>query len=237
MKAVARPSWLLIFVMAAITAALAWQARGRLLAATRERMARQYGQQIAALPDRQAARLVSQLAQDDDQWLEVVVAASADGRTAIAAAAESELRNRVLLWAELPSAESSPLVASLASLLAQQAGDLPAERRHLAHSLAQRLITWPVDGSRVDMARFIADCQTVLLLLPVEPTEIRVATAEPPAAAGVSPTAPPIDPPVTLPPVPSAPSVKPTTLPRSNESMSREPGRFVAPKAMRISDY
>jgi hypothetical protein len=102
---------------------------------------------------------------------------------------------------------------------------MPPERRDLAHSLAQRLILWPIDGRRVDTASFIADCQLVLLLPQAEQTEIRVAAAPEPRPA--EPAAPPV---LELQQTLIAPE------PQESEQPSGEPRPFTASPALRISD-
>src|SRR5436190_7566689 len=180
MKSIARPNWLSILVMAAIAVAIGWLVRERLLLTTHERLTHKYRQEIVALAERQAAGLVARLAQDDDQWLDVIVTATSDDRLLVAQTAETELLGLVAHWAALPAESGSRQAAILAHVLAQQAPNLPADRRHPARSLAQRLIVWPVDGRIVNTGKFIADCQAVLLLPEVEPSEIRVAATDPP---------------------------------------------------------
>src|SRR5438105_2605568 len=131
MKSTVRPSWLLIFVTAAITGVLASLVRDRLLTQTKARLTEKYSQQIASLSDQQAARLIARLAQGNDQWLDVIVAATADDRPAVAQTAETELLDLIAQWTKMPAAESSPHAACLAHLLAQQAPNIPAEQRHL----------------------------------------------------------------------------------------------------------
>jgi hypothetical protein len=175
MKSLSR--WLLVLAMAVFVGAGAWLASALLEAGVHSRLTHKLQQRVASLPDQQAIRLVRHLALEDGQWLDVLVAASADDRPAVAAAAERALRELVDRWAELAPEESSPRAAELASLLAEQAPPLPTERRQLAHSLAERLIDWPVDAQRVDVAKLIADCHSVLLLPWGELIDIRLAAA------------------------------------------------------------
>jgi len=230
MKSVSRSNWLSIWLVAALTAALGWFARERLLLSTHDRLTQTYLHEIDVLSDRNAADLVARLAQDDAQWLDVLVPATADDRPIVAQAAESALLDLVTHWSVLPAEASSRQAATLAHLLAQQAQNLSADRCHPHRSLAQRLILWPVDGRIVDAAKFISDCQSVLLLPEVEPQEIRVASAAPQK---------PVEEPVATPPPPSPPDAGPAVAPASPEvtvTLPNEPARFTAPAAIRISD-
>jgi hypothetical protein len=228
--------------MAAIAVAIGWLVRERLLLTTHERLTHKYRQEIVVLAERQAARLVARLAQDDDQWLDVIVTATSDDRLLVAQTAETELLGLVAHWAELPAESGSRQAAILAHVLAQQAPNLPADRRHPARSLAQRLIVWPVDGRIVDTGKFIADCQAVLLLPEVEPSEIRVAATDPPrpiespaaelTLAESSPAPPPA---IPAPPQATGTTVEPP-VPDVSVPLPNEPARFTAPRAIRISD-
>src|SRR5207249_4101605 len=142
-----------ILVLATITFAGIRLTATRLLPGTRERLIERYCSEIRALPEEQAARFVSRLAEKDAQWTEVIVAATADDRPLVASAAESELRSLVLRWAALPPAGSSPRAATLSRALAEMAAKLPPDRRSFARSIAQQLIVWPIDGQVVDAAQ------------------------------------------------------------------------------------
>ena len=166
--------WLLALAMAGLVTASIVSTRAWLSVDVHERLELRYRSRLGSLSESQASLLVRRMGQHGEQWLDLLVAASADERRAVAAAAELELRELVDRWAELPE-ENSPHVADLARLLATQVTELPPERRHLAHSLARRLLDWPVDIQLVNAAKLIADCQTVLLLPRVEPVQIRVA--------------------------------------------------------------
>jgi hypothetical protein len=237
MKPTGAKSWLLVLAMAGVVASTAWLARGWMLAATHQRLEQQYQQRIATLPEGQAARLVRELARRDRAWIGVILAASADDRDAVAAAAESELRDLVERWSALPAAESSSHVAELASLLAGHAPRLPAERRHLAQALAERLIVWPIDGRQVDVARLIAECQAVLLLPRTEPADIRVATtAVSPPIDAASPVAQPLSLPTSRAAASPDEVIAPVVAPTMIYSPDSEPRRLIAPQGIRISD-
>jgi hypothetical protein len=247
-----RGRWLLMLAMAALVVWGASLARTWTFGAVRTRLSHRYQQQIASLPEPQAVRLVRRLGEDDSQWLDVLFAASGDERPAVAAAAERHLRELVDRWAEMPPGESSPIVASLAGVLAQQAPQLSAERRRLAHALAQRLIEWPLDARRVDVAQLIADCESVLLLPRAEPLErgrdslVENHLPEPTTPLGQSlptPLPSPAEPPevrVAATPSPPGPQPQPApppaSLPDANREVSVEPRPFSATGPMRISD-
>jgi hypothetical protein len=210
-----------------------------LLPGTRERLIERYCSDVRTLPEERAARLVSRLAEKDGQWSEVIVAATADDRPLVASAAESELRSLVVRWATLPAAESSPRVAALSRALNETAASLPPDRRSFARSLAHQLIVWPVDGSVIDVAQFIADCEAILLLPVVEPVEIRVASTPPPVRP--EPTAPqegPVLPPTELPPEQPPPVLISETIPPPAPAPKSpsEPERFVPDRSLRITD-
>jgi hypothetical protein len=249
MQSLPRVRWLLVLATVAVIGVAFSLARAWLLADVRDRLTQKYQQRIASLSERQAALLVRHLAKSDGDWLDVLVAASADDRPIVAAAAETELRELVNRWAQRPE-ESSTDVADLARLLAQQAQELPPQRRHLAHSLAQRLLDWPVDGQLVDAAQLIADCQAVLLLPRVEPAEIRLAAAPPPPANAqrgresmaetnsLTPQPPPgqrLPTPSEPPPGDVVPTPPATPSPEA-QRMPQQPQPFKAISPIRISD-
>ncbi len=221
-----RTRWLLVAALAALTVTGAWLFRHALLGSTRQRLVESYQDRLASLPERDAARLIQRLAQNDDQWLEVLVCASADDRPLVSTTAERELQDLIDQWSSLPPQESASRVAMLASLLAEHAVSVPPERRQLAHSLAQRLILWPVDGRRVDAAIFIADCQSVLLLPLAEQAEIRIAAVPEihPAQPAVTPPAPELQQP------PLAPVSPPI------QTSSAEPRPFMPSPSLRVSE-
>jgi hypothetical protein len=226
MKSENRVRWLLIAALASLTVVGAWRVRHRLLDATQQRLVRSYQQRLISLPEREATSLIQRLAQSDDQFLEILVWASADDRPFVSMTAQRELQDLVDQWSSLQPHESSNRAAMLARQLAVHAASMPPERRDLAHSLAQRLILWPVDGRQVDTARFIADCQSVLLLPQSEQTEIRVAAV---------PEARPVD---TAAPGP-APELQQPLLapdPQTREPSPAEPRPFTASPGLRISD-
>lgn len=235
-----RPWWLLVIVLAAVIATAGWFGRQQLATWTRARTAQQYQQQIADLPERQAARLIEQLAAGDREWLDLVVAAWSDSRPPVAAAAVSAVQSLVERWSQLPAAEASPRVEQLARLLAQHAPRMDAVQRDSAAVIAQRLLVWPVDGRQMNAARFIADCEALVRLPPSEPEELRLAAAPPlppipevtlPAAEPLPAVTPPA---ITMPPanVNSAPA----PLADANRERPQEPRRPPSPKAIRISD-
>jgi hypothetical protein len=226
MKPGFRARWLLVASFAALSVAGAWLVREKLLDATRERLVRSYQHRLTSLPELEAASLIQRLAQIDDQFLEIIVWASTDERTLVSATAQRELQDLVDQWSSLPPHESSVRAAMLARLLAVYAPALPAERRDLAHSLAERLILWPIDGRRVNTAGFIEDCQSVLLLPRTEETEIRIA-----AIPDVRPTEP-----AAAPLAPESPRPLVTPEPQTIEPSSGEPRPFTASPALRISD-
>lgn len=240
-------AWLVVLITAAAVSLGFWPARAWLERGVRTRLADSSRQQIVMLPERAAARFVQQLAGGDSPLVDVLVAASADERPAVAAAAATALRELVERWSARPPEEYSLGVAQLAHTLAEQARTLPADRRLLAHSLMQRLIEWPIDGRIVDSAQFIDDCQAVLLLTRAEPAETRVAAIAPPpsivsdASREPSATSAPGEPPTPdNPPAPTisgpeqqAPIMQPASPPQPGRP---EPGPFKPAGAVRISD-
>jgi len=226
MKSENRVRWLLIAALASLTVVGAWRIRHRLLDSTQQRLVRSYQQRLISLPEREAASLIQRLAQSDDQFLEILVWASADDRPLVSTTAQRELQDLVDQWSNLPSQDSSNRAVRLARLLAVHAASMPPERRDLAHSLAQRLILWPVDGGHEDTARFIADCRSVLLLPQAEQSEIRVAAVPEPRPAE----------PVAAPPVLELQQPLIAPAPQESEQTSGEPRPFTASPALRITD-
>jgi len=240
-----RIRWLRMLALAAMVPLAGWLARPWLRTTTVEQLERQYQAQIVALSPYDAAQLVHQLAEEDSLWLNVLVAASSDARPKVATAAQVELREMIDRWATLLPEESSFRVSQLAEALAQNAASQPPGQRQFIHSLAHRLLDWPIEGQEIDAAKFIANCEAVLLLPVAEDSDIRVA-----AAVVVSAPPPPAEPPPALPaavvpvmPPPPPPQIpapivaqEPVPLPQANHETPVEPKQFLPPKAMRISD-
>jgi hypothetical protein len=206
MRVLASGRWLLATVLAIGTA---WFSRGKVDAWTRDRLACERRHQIASLPERGAAEYVTRLGADDDRSLATIVEALGDQRSAVAASAEAALWRLIDGWSQQPTEDNSTRVALLASLLSKRCANLPAERRDFSIALAQRLIAWPVDGDKVDMARLIADCEVVLRLPMAAPSELRVARA---------------------------PRVVAPLAPAQRDETPPEPQRFKAPVGVRIGD-
>jgi hypothetical protein len=149
----------------------------------------------------------------------------------------------------LRSDESGPRACALAGLLAESAERIPDDRRPLLHDLAQRLLTWPVDGRSVDSQNLIADCERLLRLpvpaiaearvaavLPDEEADIQLDIEPHPAAAPPAATMPelPVSPPQGVPRI--VHPERPAALPDASREKPSEPRQFIAPKAIRISD-
>ena len=149
-------NWATVLALGALVASSAWWVRAKLHAWTHDRVSSQLRTQLGALPERQAARLVRQLAESDAEWFAVLVPATTDSRAGVASVALSSLEQLVERWSALASTDSSPQVATLA-----------------------RLLDWPVDSRRLDAALLIADCEIVLRLVPAEEAEVRVAAVPP----------------------------------------------------------
>jgi hypothetical protein len=230
--------WLLVASIAVLAVAGAWLLRGWFLDSTRARLTQSYQQRLMLLPERDAARLVQRLAQDQDQWLEILIWASADDRPLVGTTAQRELQDRIDQWASLPLQNSADRAVRLARLLAVYAPSTPPERRHFAHSIAQRLILWPVDGRHLDTASLIADCESVLMLPRADQVEIRVAAA-PEVREAAPPTLVQATPEPPLPqPMPETAAQTPTTEPPPHriESSFAEPRPFTAAPGLRIPD-
>jgi hypothetical protein len=242
-----------LLVLAALAGIVlaAWLGRAQLERWTRGQLAARQQRHLAQLPEAQAAELTARLASADDEYLDIVVLALADRRPLVAEAGEQALIERVELWSQWPASEAGPRVAALADLLARSHDRLPSEKRALAQRLAERLLTWPVDGRTVDSLGLIANCEQVLRLPPAVPEEIRIAEREPPAGEpaempAVAEPAPSASQPeplagheppaaaVELPPV-VAP-LMPRELPDASRESPSEPRRFLPPRARRVSD-
>lgn len=227
----------------------AWLGRNQLEGWTHARLAAQHQRQLAQLSDDGAARLIARLAEADDEYLDLIVLSLADPRPAVAEAAEQALEARVDQWSRWRTDQASSRVAALAGLLAESAERTPPERRAGVQRLAQQLLTWPVDGTQVDVSQLIADCETLLRQpLPV-PSEIRIADRTTDVADAIpfvvepAPAPAPLPfetPPEPLPVVDRSPGVAFPREPEPLEGASREkpsePRQFIAPKAIRISD-
>lgn len=229
----------------------AWLGRNRLEDWTHARLAAQHQRQLAQLSEEGAARLITRLADADDEYLDLIVLSLADPRPVMAAAAEQALQARIDLWSQWRSETAGPRVAALAGLLADSGERIPPERRPAVHRLAERLLTWPVDGTQVDAPQLIADCETLLRLPLPAASEIRIASraaAEDAPVFQAEPGPAPLAPvpmllenqPEPLPVADNSPGVAFPREPESLEGASREkpsePRQFIAPKAIRISD-
>lgn len=243
MKSDFRPRWLSIFAVSALIFAGIRLAAGWLLPGAHDRLVQQYWSTVRALPEDKAARFVTHLAENDAEWADVIVVATADERPLVASTAERELRGLVLRLARMPGAQSSLHVADLARALAITVPNLPPDRRSAAKSIVLELITWPIDSHTIDAAQFIADCEAVLLLPVAQPIEIRVAAAPPappelstplpePVSLPALQTEPTIQPPPTV--LISEPDLPPTTI--TAQPAPNEPQRFVPIRSIRISD-
>jgi len=229
----------------------AWLGRNQLEGWTHARLAAQHQRQLAQLSEDGAARLIARLADADDEYLDLIVLSLADPRPAVADAAEQALQARVELWSQWRAEMAGPRVAALASLLADSGERIPPERRPAMQRLAERLLTWPVDGTQVDAPQLIADCETLLRLPLPAASEIRIASraaaddapafqAEP-GPAPLAPAPLPLEnQPEPLPVVDNSPGIafprEPESLPDASREKPSEPRQFIAPKAIRISD-
>jgi hypothetical protein len=217
---------------AAAIAGGAWLLRPHLAAWTHGQIAGRYQAQLAALPERSAARLLAQLASADDTGIEVLAATWTDSRPAVAAAAVRETLRLVERWSQLPPGDAAPHVARLVKALAQAAPQMAAAEREAAAALAERLLEWPVDSKQVPAAQFIADCDALLRLPPAIPAELRLASVPVVSPAPVQEAS--ADPP----PQPMPAVTVPPTLQSVPAAPAGEPQRLLAPKAkaMQISD-
>ena len=183
--------WLLIALLAGATFLGGNLARQHLLKVARQRLVQKFVDRIAAFSESDAARLVRQLAQNPDEWLEVLVVASCDDRDEVSTTAQRQLSDIVHAWSLLPTAESTPRCAALASLLAHHAPSLSPNRRVFVHSLALRLIAWPIDSRHIDSSSYIADCHLILDLPIADEPQVRIAAApEPPFQPALEPLPP-----------------------------------------------
>src|SRR5215470_12189305 len=118
MNSVFRPRWMSILAVAALSFAGIRLAAGWLLPGAHERLVQQYWLTARALSEDKAAHFIAHLAEDDAEWAEVIIAATADDRPLVASTAERELRSLVLRLARMPAESSAHHVAVLARALA-----------------------------------------------------------------------------------------------------------------------
>ena len=198
--------WLLIALLAGATFLGGNLARQHLLRVARQRLVQKYIDRITAYSERDAARLVRQLAHSPDEWLEVLVVATCDDRDEVSTIAQRQLSDIVHAWSLRPTAESSPRCAALASLLAYHAPSLSPDRRPFVHSLSRRLIAWPIDSRRIDSSSYIAHCHLILDLPVAGEPQLRIAAAPEP------PPQPVLEPPPPLPALLQFDAAEPTPL-------------------------
>jgi hypothetical protein len=240
-----------ILALAALLAIVlgAWLGRGRLQQWTHARLAAEQQRQLAQLSDEGAAVLIARLAEADDEYLDLIVLALAEPRPAVADAAQEALIERMARWSQWRAEESAPRACALAGLLAESAERIPDERRPLLHSLAQRLLLWPVDGRSVDSEKLIADCERLLRLPLPAMADLRVAAVSldegPAVQLDISTQAIAVPRAATLTELPISPPAgaprivhpeQPAALPDASREKPSEPRQFIAPKAIRISD-
>lgn len=234
MQAFLRTRWLLALAVLASIVAGGWLIRSRLDAWTRTRLAAEQRERLLELPEAGAARLIEQLATDDD-YLELVAHSLIDARPQVADSAERGLITMIDRWESLPASDASPRVARLARELARTSDELPPTRRRIAHTLAERLLWWPVEKQQIDGSRLIADCEAVLRLpLPVEvPYRVAVRPSAPAAIAPAEPVAEESSAEVLPRVIDQQP---PAPLIDANREAAVEPRQFIAPRSLRISD-
>ena len=147
MKSENRLRWLLIAALASLTVVGAWRIRHRLLDSTQQRLVRSYQQRLISLPEREAASLIQRLAQSDDQFLEILVSATADDRPArqhdSPARAARPRRSMVEPAAAefiAPRRQAGPTIGSARRIAAARAPRPGPFARPAADSMARR---WP----------------------------------------------------------------------------------------------
>jgi|SRR5688572_4781359 len=139
-----------------------WLARAKLNAWTRWRLTQQRLDQIGALPEAEAAEIIRRTPEIDAEAIEILGSALADERPLVAAAARSALAALLEAWQELPVDERSRRAEMLASALARNSPKFSEEALAAAQGAAQLLLYLPANGRRIDAARLIADCETIL---------------------------------------------------------------------------
>jgi hypothetical protein len=235
MQSFHRTRWLLALAVLASIVAVGCLVRARLDAWTRARLAAEQRARLVELPEAGAARLVVQLATDDD-YLELVAHSLTDARPQVADSAEHGLTTMIDRWKSLPASDASPRVARLARELALASDELAPTRRRFTHTVAERLLWWPVEKQQIDGSRLIADCEAVLRLpLPVEvPYRVAVRPATP---AMTAVEAEPVADESTAEVLPRViDSQPPAPLIDANSEAAVEPRQFIAPRSLRISD-
>jgi hypothetical protein len=179
----------IVFCVAASVVAVMLGARYLALERLQHRWASQYVERLADMPPERAVQLVRTLAASSEPWLPVMVGALCDDRPSVRAAASAELKIMVERWAEMPVVDCSARAEGLTTILAKKAPLMPLDSRAAAQGIARTILGWPLDGSASDIARVIADCESVLQLPCEEPAEIRIAAARTEPTLLVAPSA------------------------------------------------
>ena len=244
-------SWLVWVLAVVVVVGSGLVVRGWLSDWTQRQLRERQVRRIQALPEAQAAALVRQLFQLDQQAPAVLVPLLADQRSAVADAAAFAIDRLVADWTRLKRDESTPRIAMLASELAAVAPKLPGERRRWAQALATRLVIWPLNDAVVS-GQVVADCETVLRLPRDEGTDVdnitvRVAAAErtigpdavevaaPPLAHELPGALPAATSPESEPTIPRVyGTVEPGRLPDASQERPVRPKQFLPPRAMKI---
>jgi len=244
--------WLVWGLAVVVVVGCGLAVRGRLSDWTERQLRERQVQRIQALPEAQAAALVRQLFQLDEQAPAVLVPLVVDQRAAVADAAVIAIDRLVTDWSRLKRDAATPRIVMLARELAAVAPTLPVERRRWAHALAERLVIWPLNDA-VMSGQVVADCETVLRLPVDDETAgdhavVRVAAAErtiesdavevaapPPLAHELPNMLPAVASPEQEPTIPRVyGTVEPGRLPDASQERPVRPKQFLPPRAMKI---
>jgi len=131
-------------------------------------LARHWGRQLDALPDREVAGQAERIAELESAGTAVLVAALGSSREIVVAAAGNALHGQLDRWAQLPPGGAEPRIVEMAHLLGKQFDTWDRSSQRVAADLAMRILAWPLAPQTPGNVQMLAHCQHILQA--VEPT-------------------------------------------------------------------
>jgi hypothetical protein len=165
-------AWLILLALAG--GVLVFQLVERTKGWTARSRAEQLGKELlAAETPEQATAIARELGALDEAAVEPLVRGLVSEEPLISAAAGEEISRRLGAWRKLPRKTSGTKVAALVRELAKEREAIPPEQHLAVRRWAEVIVLWPLQGSGVDAAAVLADCEAILEL--PEPDQALVA--------------------------------------------------------------
>lgn len=179
-----------------------------------------------------------------EEGLQWTVAALANTRPGISAAAEQALLQEADSWKFRPRAKAAERILQLARALSLSADRLPAARRPAIRRLVELFATWPIDDATA-ARELTGACEAIIARLPpASVEELQLAEAERPidqrVARVIEPALPALEEPF-LPEVIRSPlnleppaDLPPAEKPARQTPATKKPRRFFVPRAKEV---